>query len=164
MANLDLVYQTLSDPQSPTYSRPAKCGRGQAIQARPSNSDRMVPPSRDFSNCVQQVAPASNRSIRHEVQQQVASVCVPSTRFPGHCSRCTQSAMGGSGCICLPTSSPIWKSIGEVTEFPMQQNNSNCPGVAKHALVPGPGSHVQPDPIESTQSAESADTALQSDP
>ena len=67
VANLDLVYQTSSNPQSPTYSRPAKCGCGQAIQARPSNSDQMVPPSRDFSNCVQQVALASNRSFRHEV-------------------------------------------------------------------------------------------------
>ena len=72
--------------------------------------------------------------------------------------------MGGSGCICLPTNSPIGKSSGEVTEFPMQKNNSNCPGMAKHALVLGPGYHVQSDPIEPTQSTESADTALQSDP
>ena len=125
----------------------------------------MVPPSRGFANCVQQVAPASDRSIRHEVKQQIASVCVPSTQIPGHCSgRCTQSAIGRSGCICLPTSSPIGKSSGEVTKFPMQQNNSNCPGVAKHALVLGPGCHVQSDPTEFTQSAESADTALQSEP
>ena len=51
---------------------------------------------------MQQVALASDRLICHEVQQQVASVCVTSTGSPGHSSGCTQSAMGGSGCIRLP--------------------------------------------------------------
>ena len=46
----------------------------------------------------------------------------------------------------------------------MQKNNSNCPGVAKHALVLGPGCHAQSDPTESTQSTQPADTALQSGP
>ena len=38
---------------------------------------------------MQQVAPAPNRPICHEVQQQVASVCVTGTRSPGHSSGCT---------------------------------------------------------------------------
>ena len=42
----------------------------------------------------------------------------------------------------------------------MQKNNSDCPGVAKHALVLGPSDHVQRDP---TEPAQSVDTALQSD-
>ena len=63
---------------------------------------------------MQQMAPASNRPICHEVQQQVALVCVAGTTFPGHSSRCTKSAMGGSGCICLPTSSHLGQSGGEV--------------------------------------------------
>ena len=63
---------------------------------------------------MQQVAPAQNRLICHEVQQQVASVCVTGTGSPGHSSGCAQSVMGGSGRIRLPTISHIGQSGGEV--------------------------------------------------
>ena len=36
-----------------------------------------------------QVAPAKNRPFCHEVQQQVASVCLTGIRIPGHSSGCT---------------------------------------------------------------------------
>ena len=45
----------------------------------------------------------------------------------------------------------------------MQENHSDCSGVAQHALVMGSSGHVQPDPTESAQSAQPVDTALQSD-
>ena len=48
MENLDLVYQTSSNSQSPTHSRPAERGSRQAIQTRPDHSNRVVPPSRGF--------------------------------------------------------------------------------------------------------------------
>ena len=110
-----------------------------------------------------QVAPAKHRPICHEVQQQITSVCVTSTGPPGHCSRRPQSAMGGSGCLCLPTSSHLGQSGGEVAGLPMQENHSDCSGVAQHALVLGSSGHVQPDPTEPAQSAQPVDTALQSD-
>ena len=98
------------------------------------------------------------------IQQQVAPVCVTSTIFHGHCSGCTQSFMGGSGCICLPTSSHIRQSVGEVAGHPMPKDNPDCPRVAKHALVLGLGSHVKSSSSESAKSAQSTDTTLQSDP
>ena len=113
---------------------------------------------------MQLVAPASNRPICHEVPQQVAFVCVTGTRSLGHCSRCTQSAMGGSGRICLPTSSHLGQSGGEVAGLPMQENHSDCSGVAQHALVLGPSGHVQSDPTEPVLLAQPVNTALQSDP
>ena len=61
---------------------------------------------------MQQVTPAQNRLICHEVQQ-VASVCVTGTGSPGHSSGCAQSAMVGSGSIHLPTISHIGQSGGE---------------------------------------------------
>ena len=45
-------------------------------------------------------------------------------------SGCTQSAMGGSGHICLPTSSHLGQSGGKVARLPMQENNSDCSVVA----------------------------------
>ena len=164
MENLDLVYQEPSNAQSPTHSRPAECGSRQAIQARPDHSNRVVSPSRNFPSYMQQVAPASSRPVCHEVQQQVTSVCVTGTISPGHSSGCTQSAMGGSGHICLSTSSHLGQSGGEVTGHPMQENHCDCPGVAQHAVILGSGGHVQSNPTKPAGGAQPIDTARQSDP
>ena len=43
----------------------------------------------------------------------------------------------------------------------MQENHSDCPRVAQHALVLGSSGHIQPNPPEPAQSV---NTALQSDP
>ena len=42
----------------------------------------------------------------------------------------------------------------------MQENHSDCSGVAQHALVLGSSEHVQPNP---TESAQPAHTTIQSD-
>ena len=74
MKNLDLVYQTSSNSQSPPHSGLAEHGSRQAIPIRPDHSNRVVPPSRGFPSYMQQVAPASDRPVCHEVQQQVVFV------------------------------------------------------------------------------------------
>ena len=162
--NLDLVFPATSDSKSPTYPWPTKCDSRQAIPAQSDHPNRMVTPSGRFSKLMQQMAPASDRPICHEVQPQVTSVCLSSTRYPGSSSGCTHSAMGGSGRIRLPTDRHIGQSGGEATGLPVQETHSDCPGVAQHALVLGLGDHVQSDPSQPAQPAQSADTALQSDP
>ena len=162
--NLDLVFPATSDSKSSTHPRPFKCDSRQAIQAGSDHPNRVVPPSGSFSTNMQPMAPASNRSICHKVQPQVTSVCLSSTGLPGCSSGCTYSAMGGSGCIRLPTDRHIGQSGGEATGLPVQETHSDCPGVAQHALVLGLGDHVQSGPSQSAQPAQSADTALQSDP
>ena len=89
---------------------------------------------------MQQVAPTSNRPICHEVQQQVNSVCVTGT------------------------SSHIGQSGGEVAGLPMQENHSDCSGVAQHAIVLGPSDHVQSYPSKPAFLTQPVSTALQSDP
>ena len=84
--DLDLVHQKSSHPQSPTHPRPAECGSRQTIQTRPDHSNRIVPPSRGFSNNLQQVALAPDRPICHQIQQQATSVCVTSIGPHGHFS------------------------------------------------------------------------------
>ena len=158
MENLHLVYQETSNTQSPTHSRTTECGSRQAIQTRPDHSNRVVSPSRGFSSYMQQVAPASNRPICHEVQQ------VTGSGSPSYSSGCTQPAMGGSGRKCLSTSSHLGQSGGEVTGHPMQENHCDCPGMAQHALVLGSGGHVQSNPTKPARCAQPVDTALQSDP
>ena len=162
MENLDLVYQTSGNPQSSTHSGLAEHSSRQTIPLRPDHSNRVVPPSRGFPSYMQQVA--SDRPICYEVQQQVTSVYVTSTGSPGSSSGCTQFPMGGCGCICLPTSSHLGQSGGEVAGLPMQENHSDCSRVAQHALVLGSSDHVQSDSSEPAQSAQPGNTAIQSDP
>ena len=164
LENTNLVYQTKGNPQSPTYPRPSKCDSRQAIQAWSDHPDGVVSPSRGLSRDMQKVAPTSSGFVCHKVQQQVAPICVTSTGPPGYSSGRTQSAMGGSGRICLPTNSHSGQSGGEVAEHPMQKDHFDRPGVAEHALVLGSGNHVHSNPSESTLSAKPPVTAIQSDP
>ena len=130
---------------------------GQTIQT-------VISPSSGLSNNMQQVTPASDRPFCHQVQQQVASVRIISTRPHGQCSECTQAVMGRSGCVCIPTSSDIGQSGGEVAGHPVQKDNPDCLRVTKHDLVLGPSSHVQSNSSEPANSTQSADTTLQPDP
>ena len=162
--NLDLVFPQTSNSKSPTHPRPSKCDSGQTIQAGSDHPDGVVPPSRNFSKNMQQVAPASNRPVCHEVQSQITSVCVSSSGHTGCSSGCSHSAVGGSGCLCLPTDRHLGQSGGEVIGLPVQEAHSNCSRVAQYALVLGLGDHVQSSSPKFTKSAQSADTALQPDP
>ena len=109
---------------------------------------------------MQQVTPTSNRPFYSKVQQHASKVCITSVGPPGLDSQCTQPAMGGSGPICLPTSSHIGQSGGEVARLPMQENNSDYSGVAKHALVLGSSGHVQSNSTVPGQPAQSAHSAI----
>ena len=79
-------------------------------------------------------------------------------------SGCTQSVLGKSGPICLPTSSHLGQSGGEVTGLPLQQDHSDHPRVAQHALVLGSGGNVQSDPSVSAEPAKSGISTFQPDP
>ena len=163
MENPDLVCQETSDTESPTHPGSAERGSRQAIQIRTDHSNGVVPPPAGIRSNMLQVAPASNRPLCHQIQQQATSLCVTLPRPPGLSSRYTQHTMGGSGSLCFPPNSHIGQGSREVAGLPVQQNHSDRPGVAKHALVLGPGSHVQSNSTEHAQSAQSADPALQSD-
>ena len=162
--NLDLVYQETGNTQSSTHPRPAECDSRQAIQTRSHHSNRMVPSPRGLPSHLFPLAPAPSGPICHQVQQKTSTVCFTSCRPPSMGSRCTQLVLGGSGYICLPTSSHLGQSGGEVARLPMQQNNSDCTGLAQHALVLGPSGHVKSDPTMSAQPAQFGNSAIHPDP
>ena len=148
MTNLHLVHQKTGSTQNPTHSRLSECGSRQAIKTRPLHPDRVVSPSKGLPSNMQQVALASDRSFCQEVQQEVTSVCVTSSGPPGLGSGRTQPTMGGSGCICLPTSSHLEQSGGEAAGPPLPQNHSDRSRVAQRALVLGSNGHGVPDSPE----------------
>ena len=164
LENPNLVFPETSDSKSPTHSGPPECDSGQAIQTGSDHPDRVVPPSRSFSGDMQQMAPTSNRSICHQVQSQVTSVCFPSAGLPGCSSGCTHSTLGGPGCLCLSTHRHLGQSGGKDSGLPMPKAHSDRPGVAQHAVVLGFGDHVQPNSPQPSKSAKPVVTALQSDP
>ena len=106
----------------------------------------------------------SSGSVCHQVQQQTTTVCITGSRPTSLGSGCTQSALGGPGPVCLPTSSHLGHSCGEIAGLPMQQNHSDCTRVSQHALVLGSSDHIQSDPTVSAQSAPLIDSAIQPDP
>ena len=114
--------------------------------------------------CSLAVAPGTSGPVCHQIQQQTTTVCVTGTRPTGMGSGCTQPVMGEYGPICLPTSSHLGQSGGEVAGLSMQQDYSDCPRVAQHALVLGSSGNVQSDPPVSAQSTQSGVSTIQLDP
>ena len=144
--------------------RPAERDNRQAIQTWPDHSNRMVPSSRSVQSYMLQVAPATSGPVCHQIQQQTTTVCVTGSGPPGMGSGWTQPVMGKSEPIRLSTSSHLGQSGGEVAGLPLQQDYSDCPRVAQHALVLGSSGNVQSDPPVSAQPAQSGVPTIQPDP
>ena len=159
-----LVYQTAGNPQGTSHPRPAERDSRQAIQTWPDHSNGVVTSSRSIPSYMLLVAPTSGGPVCHQIQQETATVCVTGSRPPGMGSGCTQPLLGGPGPIRLSTSSRLGQSGGEVTGLPLQQNNSDCPRVAQHALVLGSSGNVQSNPTVSAQHTKLSVSAIQPGP
>ena len=159
-----LVHQETGNSQGTSHPWPAERDRRQAIQTWPDHSNRMVPSPRSVSSHMLPVAPASSVLVCHQLQQQTPTVWVTGPRPPGLGSGCTQPVLGKSGPICLPTSSHLGQSGGDVTGVPLQQDHFDRPRVAQHALVLGSSGNVQSDPSVSAQPAQSGISTFQPDP
>ena len=156
MENSDLVYQKTGYSQSSTHPRPSERDSRQAIQTGPDHSNQMVPQSRNLPSNMSPVAPTHCGPVCHQVQQEATTVCLTGSRPPGMGSGCSQPVMGRTGSVCLPTSSHLGQSGGEVTGLPLQQNHTDCTGMAQHALVLGSNGNVQPDSPVSAQHTQSS--------
>ena len=159
-----MVHQETGNSQSTSHPRPAERDSRQTIQTWPDHSNGMVPSPRGFPSYMLPVAPATGGPVCHQVQQQTTTVCVTGSRPPGMGSGCTRSVLGKSGPLCLPTSSHLGQSDGEVTGLPMQQNHTYYTGVAQHGLVLGSSGNVQSDPTVPAQSAQPGVSAIQPEP
>ena len=158
------MYQETSNSQSLTHSRPAECGSRQTIQARPDHSNRVVSPSRSFQAICSRWHRPQIDLFATRFNNKLSFNCLTGSGSPSYSSGCTQSSMGGSGHVCLSTSSHLGQSGGEVAGHPIQENHCDYPGVAQYALVLGSGGHVQSNPTKPAICAQPIDKALQSDP
>ena len=158
------MHQKTGNSRGTLHPRSAEHDSRQAIQTWPDHSNRMVPSPRGIPSYMLPVAPATSGPVCHQIQQQTTTVCVTGSGSPGMGSGCTLPVMGRSGPICLPTSSHLGQSGGEVAGLPMQQDHSDCTRVAQHALVLGSNGNVQSDPTVSAQPAQSGVSTIQPDP
>ena len=161
--NSVLVHQETGNPQGTSHPRPAEHDSRQVIQTWPDHSNGMVPSPRSVQSYMLPVAPATSGPVCHQIQQQTTTVCVTGSGPPGMGSGCTQPVMRKSGSICLPNSSHLGPSGGEAAGLPMQQDHSDCPRVAQHALVWGSSDNVQSDPSVSAQPAQFGISTIQPD-
>ena len=162
--NSVLVHQETGNPQGTSHPRPAERDSRQAIQTWPDHSNEMVPSSRSVQSYMLPVAPATSGPVCLQIQQQTTTVCVTGSGPPGMGSGCTLPVMGKSGPIRLSTNSHLGQSGREVAGLPLQQDYSDCPRVAQHALVLGSSGNVQLDPPVSAQPAQSGVPTIQPDP
>ena len=95
---------------------------------------------------MQPVVHSPSGPVCHKVQQ-APTFCLTGPRPPGLGSGCSQPFLGGTRPVRLPTNSHLGQSGGEVTGLPLQQDHSDCPRVAQHALVLGSGGYVQSIPL-----------------
>ena len=133
-------------------------------QTGPDHSNRVVTSSRSVQSYMLPVAPATSGPLCHQIQQQTTTICVTGSGPPGLGSGCTQPVMGKSGPIHLSTSSHLGQSGGEVAGLPVQQDYSDCPRVAQHALVLGSSGNVQSDPTVPAQHTQLSVSAFQPGP
>ena len=128
--------------KSQTYSRSPERHCRQTVQTQTGDSDGVVSPTAGLQPSVQEMARTGGRFICNQIQSQASQVCVPSTGQVGLGRGCSESPVGRSGCICLPSDGTV-RTSGHQTLGPrLSPTHSDCPRVAKHVMVLGPGQHV----------------------
>ena len=148
VVNPDLVLQKTGEPQGPTQSRPAECGRRQAIQTRPDHPEWSLLPEVFQLICARWHQPQIDLfAVRvNKLLQFVSPVhSLPSeNRDP----------------YAFPPVAILGKVVAKLWDYPCRRIILIAPGWPNHALVKESGSSVKPDP---TVPAQSADSTIQSD-
>ena len=90
-----------------------------------------------------------DRSFCNSIQSQASQVCITGSGSGSLGCGCSQSFMGKSGCVCLPSSLPSQSSGVKARGSGLSQDDPGRPRVAQHALVLGSGQSVESDSFQS---------------
>ena len=141
-----------------THSGSLKCD---SLSAQSSDSDRMVPLPSSFQSVVFHVAPTTSGLVCDQVQSQTAPFCVTGSGSDSLGGRCPELILGTSERICIPSSLPAPSGNFEDKGSGLSQDDSDCPRLAKHALVLGPGGPIRSDPLQPSSDKGPSDSAFQ---
>ena len=148
-------------PEASTHSRSLEYNSGQIVQTQTSDTDRMVPISTGLQYLMLQVGLTTSRPFCNPVQSQTSQVCFTSTGSNSLGSRRVKSPLGEPGCTCLSTSSTTQQGSLQGDRPGLPKNDSDCAGLAQHALVLGPGQSISSDSVHASSAAVPGDTAVQ---
>ena len=147
-----------------THPRSLECHSGQAIQTQSSDSDRVVPVSTGIQSLVFKMGPTADKSLCNSIQSQASQVCFSGSGFDSLGSGCSQSFMEQPGRVCLPSSLPSQSSRVKTHGSGLSQDDTDCPGLAQHALVLGSDQAVKSDSVQSSLGEVPIDPAIQRSP
>ena len=150
MATSVLVPSQGHNPTGQAYPRSIECDSQQALPTQSSDSDRVVSLSSGFQSVVLQVAPATSGLVCDPVQSQASQLCVAGSGSGGLGGGRPELVLGKPECLRLSPSIPASPGSLEAVGSGLQENGSDCPGLAKHALVLGPGGPVSSDSFQPT--------------
>ena len=147
--------------QSQANSAEGHAHTGSSELASIADPDRVVPPTGGVRPLMCMMAHSSGRPVCYQIQPQASPVHVSGSGSDGLEGGCFESSMGGAGCLCFSCSiSP--RSGGLQGSRPrLLMDYSDCPGMAKHALVLRSGQHAGSSYTVATTGGKSADSALQ---
>ena len=159
--NSDLVPFQRNSPEGPAHSGSLERDSRQTVETQSGYSNRVVPRSTGVQSVVLQVGRSTGRLVCHQFQSQASQVCVTGSGSKGLGSGRSESIMGEPGCVCL--SSGISSQPGGVQDggSRFSQNDSSGSGMAKHALVLGPGKALSSGALSASTSTGLGDSSLQ---
>ena len=155
-----LVQSETYCPKGQTHSRPSDCDCGQTVPTRSDNPDRMVP-SPGVRPPVPNLAQTTGRHVCDQIQLQIDQVCVPSPGPERLGSGCSNSLLGGSRHICIPSSIPSGKSNQQTVGSSLPKSNPDSPRLAQHAMVLGSSGSLSSDTHLSPEPPRSGDSTVQ---
>ena len=161
MATPVLVQSETGSPKGQTYPWSSECDCRQIVSSKPSHSDRMVTSPGGLRPPGSDLAPFPGGHVCNKVQLQASPVCVSSAGPQCMGSGRPNSLLGKPGHVCF-SPSIVTGQGGQQTVGPsLQESDPHSSGLARHAMVLGPGGTVVSDPSLPTQSSRPSDTAIQ---
>ena len=112
-----------------TLSCLLECNSRQIVQGPVSDPDRDVPISAGVQSFVLQMGPTTDRSFCNPVQTQTSQICVTGIGSNIVGSRCLESPLGESGCVCLSTSVTTQQGSIQGDGTGLSQNDIDCTGM-----------------------------------
>ena len=149
------------NPTGQTHSRSLECDSRQTFQAQSSNPDGVVPLSTGVQSVVLQVGPSTSGFVRDPVQSQATQLCVTGAGPGSLGSGCPEFILGTAERVRFPSSLPASTGDLKITGSGLSQNDTDCPRLAKHALVLGPGGSISADSLQPTSDKGPGDPTFQ---
>ncbi|XP_064103326.1 uncharacterized protein LOC135213276 [Macrobrachium nipponense] len=123
-------------PQSKIYSGQEKCLGGPSEQEGTDNQHRMVPPSRSSRWPDKEVGLSLDRPLCHRMEQEAASVLLPTPRPAGSGRGCPPAGLEEPGRLCLPAFPPPPEDLSEDSLLTEPTSNLSCSLMAGSPMVP----------------------------